>query len=823
MYCRWYLQENQSGETAEIPSSVETFDRFYPNGEPAIGPVATPIPDDSYIPQPSSISNVNPNDPITGGPSDIWIVTRGSDNQYISSWLPDQIPLQQVVEVVNQDTNSPVATDSVKSISTTIPLPSDAPVKTQLTSGPPTNIVQQIWVRAPSVFGSQKVISDPTTTVQNVQSIKQIVDMPAPSAKQVVQQQITKAPIPVPPPPVAPIVSKTTFTVPPPPPPPIKGTDKTATVLSAGPAPDSNILIADKNAAVQQVRYIWIPTSAKTGRFITVPVSNVNIDKATIDKGMPLRSTPISMSDTWILKQDGSAPSFEQQKTIVSPTAVQNGKVIVQNPPVVQIDSSANPPVVTKADLPPFPPTLGKTSGPPVDIWPARKDGTNEKVLTKSPVVPVSDKTLPSPKSGTIVVSKSFPVPPPVAPVISPRTFVLNSKVIPPAPAVSVSKGKPCPLPLPKSSLNPPNQNLFTVPRFVLTRSQPRPLTRIVRVNRYPSGTYYLLNTGIRPNFYSYPSPAIIQQPKSRLVRVLQTKQFPIPVQSKQPIYQTKQISIPVQSKVIPPPVLPKNVPFPISSRKIFLPLSSPVTQTRILYPSAQAIKYAYPLNSYLNASPIPGKRVFLPQISSLKLASPGSSSGSSSSESSSESDSSESSEEKKEKKEKSETSESKDNKELEKESEAKSGEIEKESDETSVESQSKESIEAAESQISTQTVENTAVLTAEDSLKVESKPYMFGFGVRDNNGTVQHRQEVSDLEGRVTGSYGYQDPSGTYRIANYVADSDGFRVNVESNEPGTVTHESAFANFISNKATDNEKFQTEGSSGTAANIDQRD
>uniref|UniRef100_A0A6G5A7B5 Putative cuticle protein n=1 Tax=Rhipicephalus microplus TaxID=6941 RepID=A0A6G5A7B5_RHIMP len=47
-------------------------------------------------------------------------------------------------------------------------------------------------------------------------------------------------------------------------------------------------------------------------------------------------------------------------------------------------------------------------------------------------------------------------------------------------------------------------------------------------------------------------------------------------------------------------------------------------------------------------------------------------------------------------------------------------------------------------------------------------------------------QQETGDERNFKTGSYSYQTPDGVYRTANYVADDQGFRVSIDTNEPGT-------------------------------------
>lgn len=63
--------------------------------------------------------------------------------------------------------------------------------------------------------------------------------------------------------------------------------------------------------------------------------------------------------------------------------------------------------------------------------------------------------------------------------------------------------------------------------------------------------------------------------------------------------------------------------------------------------------------------------------------------------------------------------------------------------------------------------------------------PYSYGYDVEDNYGNKQWRQEKSNHPHEVHGSYGYRDKNGVYREVTYVADKDGFRANIKTNEPG--------------------------------------
>ncbi|GIY46000.1 uncharacterized protein CDAR_539981 [Caerostris darwini] len=80
--------------------------------------------------------------------------------------------------------------------------------------------------------------------------------------------------------------------------------------------------------------------------------------------------------------------------------------------------------------------------------------------------------------------------------------------------------------------------------------------------------------------------------------------------------------------------------------------------------------------------------------------------------------------------------------------------------------------------------------------LKLKPKPYVFGYRQDDGNGTHQHRNETADGSGIVKGTYGYRDASGVYRNVNYIADNNGFHAVVRTNEPGTITANTADAVF---------------------------
>ncbi|XP_054932233.1 uncharacterized protein [Dermacentor andersoni] len=82
------------------------------------------------------------------------------------------------------------------------------------------------------------------------------------------------------------------------------------------------------------------------------------------------------------------------------------------------------------------------------------------------------------------------------------------------------------------------------------------------------------------------------------------------------------------------------------------------------------------------------------------------------------------------------------------------------------------------------------------DAYASPPQPYSFGYDNVDEFGNRQFRSEQGDSSNAKTGSYGYRDANGLYRRVNYVADVNGFRVTVDTNEPGTAPGASADAVF---------------------------
>lgn len=65
-------------------------------------------------------------------------------------------------------------------------------------------------------------------------------------------------------------------------------------------------------------------------------------------------------------------------------------------------------------------------------------------------------------------------------------------------------------------------------------------------------------------------------------------------------------------------------------------------------------------------------------------------------------------------------------------------------------------------------------------------KPYEFAYDIKDEQHNSQARQETGDAHGNMKGSYRIQLANGLNRWVQYVADEEGFRATIETNEPGT-------------------------------------
>jgi hypothetical protein len=78
-------------------------------------------------------------------------------------------------------------------------------------------------------------------------------------------------------------------------------------------------------------------------------------------------------------------------------------------------------------------------------------------------------------------------------------------------------------------------------------------------------------------------------------------------------------------------------------------------------------------------------------------------------------------------------------------------------------------------------------------------QPYKFGYDVKDHYGSTLQQKEEGDAHGNKRGSYGYTDGHGIYRQVDYVADKNGFRATIKTNEPGTSDEDPADVHIESN------------------------
>ncbi|GIY17742.1 uncharacterized protein CDAR_406951 [Caerostris darwini] len=77
------------------------------------------------------------------------------------------------------------------------------------------------------------------------------------------------------------------------------------------------------------------------------------------------------------------------------------------------------------------------------------------------------------------------------------------------------------------------------------------------------------------------------------------------------------------------------------------------------------------------------------------------------------------------------------------------------------------------------------------------AKPYQYEYEAPGEHG-MHYKKEESDGHGNVKGSYGYFDDHGTFREVHYVADHNGFRAEIRTNEPGTKDQEHPHAQVFS-------------------------
>lgn len=65
-------------------------------------------------------------------------------------------------------------------------------------------------------------------------------------------------------------------------------------------------------------------------------------------------------------------------------------------------------------------------------------------------------------------------------------------------------------------------------------------------------------------------------------------------------------------------------------------------------------------------------------------------------------------------------------------------------------------------------------------------QPYSFSYDITNDFGTRLSQSESGDANNVKTGTYSYSEANGIFRNVQYIADKDGFRATIDTNEPGT-------------------------------------
>jgi len=81
--------------------------------------------------------------------------------------------------------------------------------------------------------------------------------------------------------------------------------------------------------------------------------------------------------------------------------------------------------------------------------------------------------------------------------------------------------------------------------------------------------------------------------------------------------------------------------------------------------------------------------------------------------------------------------------------------------------------------------------LTQQEEISAPS-PYQFSYDTQ-TDGSSSGRTESGDANGKVIGQYSIKGADGIQRIVSYTADSEGFRANISTNEPGTESQNPSF------------------------------
>ncbi|XP_022643930.1 pro-resilin-like isoform X2 [Varroa destructor] len=102
-----------------------------------------------------------------------------------------------------------------------------------------------------------------------------------------------------------------------------------------------------------------------------------------------------------------------------------------------------------------------------------------------------------------------------------------------------------------------------------------------------------------------------------------------------------------------------------------------------------------------------------------------------------------------------------------------------------------------------------------------EWRPYAFSYSAHDAEGSHLHQQQA-DSKNRVTGQYSIMMADGRMRVVKYIADENGFRAEIVTNEQGTESKNPADVTIQSTAPTGEEASKQFGSAGPNNRFDQR-
>lgn len=101
-----------------------------------------------------------------------------------------------------------------------------------------------------------------------------------------------------------------------------------------------------------------------------------------------------------------------------------------------------------------------------------------------------------------------------------------------------------------------------------------------------------------------------------------------------------------------------------------------------------------------------------------------------------------------------------------------------------------------------------------------EWKPYSFSYSAQDPEGGSHSHQQQADSRNRVTGQYSIMGADGRMRTVKYVADENGFRAEIVTNEQGTESKNPADVTIQSSAQTGEEAAKQYGNSYSNSRYD---